>query len=258
MALGKPTVKETAAEETVTEAPEVKEEQVQEPEQRVTEAPEKETSSEVAETQETKQEQQLAVREHINMIEKTINEMAEEGLEGLSVGFMSFDSIRLKDGQFIMGSDEEELGREFSCVVVTTRPRYIVRQSSDGDADVYYSYQKDGLVDTEGNDKTELLREWKEDGYENPIIKEYAEVLALLSRPEDQDKNGAMVMLSVPPTSLQRFSGFLVQQRMMRRKKHSDFLLTCTIGKKVGSGNTAFYPWAFKDGGEVPTSILPE
>ena len=110
-------------------------------------------------------------------------EQAEAGLEGLEIDAFSFDRIKLQDGEFIMG-ENTELGKAIQFRVMTTRPLYIVRQSDDQDAEMFYSYAADGSTLMDGTSSEAKLNEWKEDGYgddDNPLdIKKYLEVMAEL------------------------------------------------------------------------------
>lgn len=193
--------------------------------------------------------------------------LAENGMEGLTVGGMSFDSIKLpSEGQFLIGQDDEELGKSFKCVIQQSRARFIVRQSNDQDAEMFYSYDADQfaktgvITDTEGGDRADEVREWKEDGYdEAPVIKKYLEVMVILID-EDEDGNPGerdrqMAMLSIPPASVQRFSGFIYQNHMMKKLAQHEFVTECIVGKKVKKDSNSFFPWNFKNAGPVPEDL---
>lgn len=178
--------------------------------------------------------------------------MAEQGFEGLTLGGMSFEQIRLPgEGQFLIGQDDVELGKEFDCVIQSTRARYVVRQSDDQDAEMFYSYDPNGRTNTEGKDMSDLLQEWKDDGYEVPEIKKYIEAMAIMVN--DDEREGSMVMLSIPPASTQKLSGFIAQQQFMKRQQPNEYITRCIVGKKVKSKNgSTFFPWTFKNVGEAP------
>lgn len=178
--------------------------------------------------------------------------MAEDGFEGLTLGGLSFEQIRLPgEGQFLIGQDDEELGKEFDCVVQTTRSRFIVRQSDDDDAEMFYSYDPKGQYDTEGVDMTDTLQEWKEEGFEKPVIKKYLEVMAIMID-EGGDRDRMMVMLSIPPASVQKISGFFAQQQLRGRGKPNEYVTKFQVAKKVKKGNNSWFPWAAAHGGEAP------
>lgn len=178
--------------------------------------------------------------------------MADEGFEGLNLGGLSFEQIRLPgEGQFLIGQEDEELGKEFDCVIQKTRSRYVVRQSDDQDADMYYSYDPKGLTMADGEDASDKLAEWREEGYDEPIIKKYIEVMAIMID-EGGERDRMMVLLSIPPASVQKFSGFIAQQQLMKGKLPNQFITKCMVGKKVKTGNNTFFPWTFKNAGEAP------
>lgn len=185
-------------------------------------------------------------------------ELAEDGMEGLTIGGLSFEQIRLPgEGQFLIGQDDVELGKSFDCVIQQSRARYIVKQSDEKDAEMFYSYHPQGLTDTEGMDTSEKLKEWKEEGYDAPVIKKYLEVMAIFidvdedGNPGERDR--AMVMLSLSPTAVQRFSGFIYQMKAMKGLRQNEFVTRCEVGKKVkGSNGENFFPWSFKFGGPAP------
>lgn len=180
------------------------------------------------------------------------SDMAEDGFEGLTLGGLSFEQIKLPgEGQFLIGQDDEELGQEFDCVIQGTRARYVVRQSDDQDAEMFYSYDPNGLTNTEGQDMADTLQEWKEEGFERPVIKKYIEVMAIMID-EDGDRDRMMVMLSIPPASVQKFSGFLAQQKMMKGAKPNEFITKCVVGKKVKKDKNSFFPWGFRYAGQAP------
>lgn len=179
--------------------------------------------------------------------------MAEAGFEGLQLGGLSFEQIRLPaEGQFLIGQDDEELGQEFDCVIQGSRARYVVRQSDDQDAEMFYSYDPKGLVNAEGADMADTLQEWADDGYEKPVIKKYLEVTAVMVNATDPDREGMMVNLSIAPASVQKFSGFIAQQQFMKKQQPNEFITRCIVGKKVKKDKTSFFPWAFKNAGDAP------
>ena len=182
--------------------------------------------------------------------------MAEDGLEGLSIGGMSFDRIKLpNEGVFQFGPDEEPLGKSFDAVVQSTRAIFIVRQSDDDDAENYYSYDADGAKDTNGVSKADTLQEWKEDGFDKPSIKRYLEVLLEMYDIDEEgnagERHGLLAMASIPPASIQRISGVLMQITKMRGLHHTQAVITFMVGAKVKKGSNNFFPWTAKFKQEV-------
>lgn len=185
-----------------------------------------------------------------NAMAQFTQQQAEMGFEGLELSGMSFDRIKLHEGQFKLGSDETELGTEFSCVVHSTRKIFVVRQSDDNDAESFYSYDPQGKTFTDGNSAQEKLEDWLDDGYgteENPLdIREYLEAMATLVN-RDDEHDGTMVMLSIPPASKARLAGVAAQAyTRFKGATLSDVVTQCSVGKKIGEGQKAFRPWVFK------------
>lgn len=177
--------------------------------------------------------------------------MADAGFDGLTLGGLSFEQIRLPaEGQFLIGQEDEELGKEFDCVIQSTRPRYVVRASDDQDSEMFYSYDPKGQTNTEGLDMSDKLQEWREDGYDKPVVKKYLEVMAIMVNAGDRE--GMMVMLSIPPASVQKFSGFVAQQQFMKKQLPNQYVTKCVVGAKVKNGSNSFFPWSFKNAGPAP------
>lgn len=175
-------------------------------------------------------------------------EQAEMGFEGIEVGAFSFDRVKLDDGQFLMGSDDVELGSSFEFVTMSTRNIFVVRQGNFQDADTFYSYSADGSTTTDGSSSQETLDKWKEDGYgtdESPLdIKKYMEVMAELVT--EDENNGAIVNLSIPPSSLQRFGGVAMIAKARFHANLNEVVIKAIVGAKAGEGSKSFRPWNFK------------
>ena len=274
MALTRPAIAKETAKADAAEAAEAKMTQegveateaqvVEEAEQvetTVQEAEQVETTAQVNEEPANKPKQEVAVAETTKAaapavqsqaasMAKFTEDMAEQGYEGLTLSSMSFDRIKLHEGKFLLGSDETELGTEFDCVVYGTKALYVVRQSTDNDAEAFYSYDPNGKTFTDGTSAREKLEEWAEDGYgteDSPLdIRPYLEATVVLVN-RDDEYEGEMVMLSIPPASKDRLGGCAAQASMKFNKALLNQVVTrCTVGKKVGEGQRAFKPWTFK------------
>lgn len=174
--------------------------------------------------------------------------MAEQGFEGMELTGMSFDRLKMHEGKFQLGSEEISLGEEIHVNIMSTRNIYVVRQHSGQKAEMYYSYDADGENFTDGSSAAETRAEWLDDGYgtaDEPLqIKQYIEGMAQLVKREDEYE-GHMVSLSIPPASKQRLSGaFAVGMRKFGCLA-GDLIIKCSVGKKIGTGDEAFRPWLF-------------
>lgn len=185
-----------------------------------------------------------------NAMAQFTQEQASAGFEGLDLTGMSFDRVKLHEGTFKLGSEEADIGTEFDCVIHSTRRLYVVRQSDEQDAKNFYSYDAKGLTFTDGSSAEETLQEWLDDGYgtaDSPLdIKEYLEAMATLVN-RDDEYDGQMIMLSIPPASKAKLSGAAAQAfTKMNKALLSDVVTRCTVGKQLGEGTKKFRPWVFK------------
>lgn len=193
------------------------------------------------------------VKSNTEMRAVTARQFAEQqaaaGFEGLELGTFSFDRVKLSEGKFLLGNDEEELGEAFNFIPLSTRALYTVSQSSDEDSKMFYSYDPKGLTLADGSSAEETLNEWKEEGYgtdEDPlVIKQYIEVMAELIDREDGHE-GSMVSLSIPPASRQRFGGMGFQALRKYNCQLDGVVVTASVGAKAGEGKKSFRPWNFK------------
>ena len=170
---------------------------------------------------------------------------AEQGFEGLELGAFSFDRLILNNGVFQLGQEKEDIGRSVNFIIMSTRSQYIVSRTDDQDDDnVFYSYSADGSTKTDGTSAQELLDEWKEDGYDKPVIKKYLEVMAEIV--DDPDREGMMVSISLPPTAQQRFGGVVFQAARRFGTGPDGVVITAEVGKTVVVGKKSYNPWTFK------------
>ena len=170
---------------------------------------------------------------------------AEQGFEGLELGAFSFDRLILNNGVFQLGQEKEDIGRSVNFIIMSTRSQYIVSRTDDQDDDnVFYSYSVDGSTKTDGTSAQELLDEWKEDGYDKPVIKKYLEVMAEIV--DDPDREGMMVSISLPPTAQQRFGGVVFQAARRFGTGPDGVVITAEVGKTVVVGKKSYNPWTFK------------
>lgn len=178
-----------------------------------------------------------------------MQEAADEGFEGLEINAFSFDRIKLHHGKFLLGDDETDLGTSFRCQIMGSRASFIVSQDQSEDSEMFYSYDKDGSTLTDGSSSKEILDKWLEDGYGTPehplVIKQYMEATAMLVDREDEHE-GSVVMLQIPPSSRSRFGGLHALAKMQHNTNLGGVIIEATVGAKVGEGKKAFTPWNAK------------
>lgn len=178
-----------------------------------------------------------------------MKELETEGFEGLDLDFSSFTGIVLNGGNFENSSTKQPLrSREFTCRVTRTRPKWAWKSShpNDKDKQVVYSYDHDDAANPESR-VAKAIAEWKAEGFDIGEVKKYLEVWALMeSCPEDQDLEGCLISMSIPPTSIGRLSGYLATLHMKGRHM-ADVLTKVTTGAKVTSVDFPYTPWSFSE-----------
>lgn len=166
-----------------------------------------------------------------------VEALEKMGFAGLDFGFGSLPLVSLDQGAFKM-SDGTSLGEEFYCMMKQSRPKYLFKTAlaqNDPRHDLCYSY--DGVTDTKGSPVEDKIRAWERMGisYEK---KSYLEVFATLV-------NGDTVLLSIPPTSVRRFSG-LIGSIVGKGLSVEDTWVKVFKGPKVTNVAVPFTPWGFE------------
>jgi len=233
--------------ETTAEA-EVETEEAPEPE-----APEEEVAASSS--------QEVVVREGGGeMVASTsgqvVQQLAEDGMEGMDLGFGAFPQIVLDDGQFEC-ADLPGIGKDgFECVIQQSKQKFICKTDcadNDQHADFFYTLFHPTLnphadqVSTNGKPIADFMAEWKAHGMK-PIYKKYLEVLVMIF---GGDHDGAYAILSVPPTSITRLSGMVAIQKMKHGLRQDQYITKVRVGPKIGQGTTAFKPWVFEAGAKL-------
>ena len=169
-------------------------------------------------------------------------EMADTGFEGLELGYGSFPLIALKNDGVFEDTEGGEYDQDFKCIIQQTKTKYILKNTKCEKEDEAMAYSYDGKNDVHGVPLQETIDEWAEDGwgYES---KTYLEVTVLMVN--EDGEVGNMALLSVPPTSKTKLSGYIAQNRMRRGLMPNQYVTTCEVGDKVKNVTFPFYPWKF-------------
>lgn len=160
--------------------------------------------------------------------------LAEDGFEFLDLGFGSLNIVSLDQGVFKL-SDGTVLGEEFYCRMQRNCKKYLFKTAlpdNDPRSALFYSY--DGVTDINGAQISDKLEAWARQGisYET---KTYMEVLAILT-------NQDTVLLSIPPSSVRRVSGKIVNLKG-RGLVVKDTWMRVYKGAKVTNVVKPFIPW---------------
>lgn len=177
----------------------------------------------------------------VNSSATTQQQLEDMGFEGLNFGFGSFPIISLQNEGHFESSEGGSLDQEFYCVLGASKNKFIYKNNAQGkDEDFCYSYDQEFAVSGERLD--DIIAAWKANGYTFEK-KPYLDVQATL-RTNDED-DGTLILLSVPKTSIPRFSGYVATQ-MAQGKVPSSYMTRVYMGDKVTKVKHPFYPWAFK------------
>lgn len=169
--------------------------------------------------------------------------LSEEEMEDLEFGFGTFPIITL-NGEFECADDTIDVEGGFDCVIQSYKARYIYRVDEDH---FFYTYDNpkksnpNARLTTTGEPFDGILKEWSEDNLKHEI-KKYLEVVVLMKGANE----GKICLLSVSPTSVGRFSGYVAMELKQLKSLHYTQVIThCSPAAKVKSAY-AFRPWKFE------------
>ena len=173
--------------------------------------------------------------------------LEEAGFAGLDFGFGSFPMITLQNDGTYQSSEGGSLGSDFYCQLLGSTPKWIYKNDQKGPAeDFFYTFDREFSVQGEPIDN--ILQEWKAKGWEHEV-KKYLDVQAQLVT-NDED-NGSIVLLSIPPTSITKFSGYAATVAGRYNRDLSTVITHITLGDKVTKVKYPFHPWAFSFHGDA-------
>lgn len=169
--------------------------------------------------------------------------LAEAGFEGLQLGFGAFPIIVLTNAGRFETSDGEDLGNYFYAVLLGSKQKFIYKNNMSGkDEDFFYSY--DNVNSTNGIPVAELLKAWQAKGWKHEI-KPYLDVQCIVvDEPDLSPEAGEMAILSIPKTSIARFSGYIWTQQA-KGNSPGTYVTKCLVGDKVTKVAYPFNPWSF-------------
>lgn len=164
----------------------------------------------------------------------------QAGFEGLGISFGSFPVLKLDKGTFVL-DDQELEEKSIEVVLLQSRPKYIYKEAGADSTDVFvYSY--DQKTTTNGADLNAWLQEQAANGIKVEV-KEYLEVLAEVVSPEDYE--GELIIMSVPPTSRARFSGYVVKLLHKTGLQPNKVVTQVSVGPRLRKGTISWNPWKF-------------
>lgn len=162
---------------------------------------------------------------------------AAQGLIGLDFNqYGVLPTCSLNQGQFKL-SDGSSLGTEFRCIIQETKPKFLYKtsvQDSDPRHSVAYTYDH---KTSNNKDLQEIIKGWAAQGMGHDI-KNYLEMTCVLD-------DGRIILLSVPQTSISRFTQHVIQVTASRRLL-SQVTTRVFIGPLVTKAVKPFSPMAFE------------
>ena len=174
---------------------------------------------------------------------KALEELAEDGFEGLDIGFGSFPMVRLQ-GQEFSTNEDEVLGNTFLCVIHASKVKWLYKAEDNNTTDEFvYSFDKE--FTTNGKPIEEVTAEWAAQGKTAPVWKKYLDVTAQLVDPNTKEL-GRLVILSVPNNSVPRLTGYITTLKLGSGCAPNQMITQVYPGQKVTNAVKPFHPWAFK------------
>ena len=164
------------------------------------------------------------------------------GHDDLDLGYGAFPNIKLP-GQLFESSEEHNLGDGFDFVIAEKKTKYLykgVNPEDKEDEKVVYSY--DRSTTTCGVMVEDVMAEWKEKGWKTEC-KKYFDVVVVV---KSGVLKGRICILSLPPTALTTYSGYVVGNQMTYKKTPQEYVSRALVGKKVTTSVKPFWPWAFE------------
>ncbi len=168
-------------------------------------------------------------------------DMADQGFEGLHVGYYSYINVKLDKGKFVT-SDGDDLEEEaFTGRLLGSKAKFAYTNGNDEDSDCVFSYDKE--TSTDGQPVEPVLAEWRAKDME-VTMKQYADVtMEVLSG----TLAGEVVLLSVAPSSVPKLAGYMGRLNY-KNLDLKNVVTEVSCGPKVIPKNpkNSYYPWAFK------------
>jgi len=176
-------------------------------------------------------------------------ELAQHGLHGLEFDHSSFDTIALKSSFEISRQPFDLVA--FDVTIMQSTEKYLLvdarsdeeKNKSKGEP-LEIKYSRDGVNTTDGEPLQIYVEDMESKGG-IPQIKQYLDVLVQL---HTNDKhNGKIVVLSIPPTSVSRVSGFFYQLKLQGKLDNlNELKIRVSRGQaKQNKNRQTYYLWQF-------------
>lgn len=164
--------------------------------------------------------------------------MAEQGFEGLEVGFYSYTTIKLATEGRFETADGVELGKSLKLQLMESKRKFVYGSTEDENV-AEFSY--DRVHNTKGEALAPKFKEWEDEGGK-VVEKKYLDVTAAVLEGELE---GEIVILSVSPSGVAKFTGYVGKLNYAKLNLR-EVVTECFVGPKVTGVAKPFYPWAFR------------
>lgn len=176
--------------------------------------------------------------------------LEEDGFEGLTIGVRSYPMISLQNDGLFESNDARKWGKEFYCMMQSSKNKFAYNAKHPSG-----QTGKDVVVFSADNETcgagllVDRLEELRAEGFNVAATpRRYLDVVAVIYDPTKPGNFGEMVTLSVSPTSVERFSGFMQVLRAKYGQNYRTVPVRVSVGEKVTKNvPQPFYPWHFSE-----------
>ena len=180
-----------------------------------------------------------------NYFKQMVESLKADGQNGLEMGYGVFPVVSLDKGEFKI--NDEEFDDDFTVVPMTSEAKFAYRTTGVPEKEVEVTFSDTDRAHLDpGSAVSQRLLEWKEKWPESGFeIKKYLDVYAyVVELPAKPELQGQIVVLSVSPTSIRRYTNACVTAKGRGYAAH-ECVFKVAVGEKV-RGDFDYYPWEFQ------------
>lgn len=169
--------------------------------------------------------------------------LASMGFEGVDLsGYGAFPVIRLHEGEYNSSDGALVLGPQFDCIFLESKKKLFYKNGlPPGDPNEEFFYTYDDQFDTRERPVQQILQEWAARGWTAPQRKPYVDQMC---RIVGGAHDGKIIILSIPKTSIQRWSSHLVNMVAAGKNPKAD-TTRVSKGPRVTNVTYPFTPMQF-------------
>lgn len=178
----------------------------------------------------------------------TVTPVRNDGFNALDgkTGFGSWPILKLDKTTFMVG--DKDVGTEVFVIISGLRSKYLYREKGKQQTENLF-YTQDHRTHGTGKSVAATLKEWSAKGIVHEV-KEYMEggALRVVKQADGTWKREKLCMLSIPPASIARLSGYREELAMFHDGKTLAQVVTrCYAGENIKlDGGINFRPWEFE------------